>query len=150
MRATPEPEDESNGFGRRRKMKRPAESGVHRILKFLHDFAPPCYNDPRAQLGVGIKMDEASAISYEPGTLCFRYNVCGEQCQTALDPLGREEVSCKGCGSSPGARAIIRLLSTEPFSKNFLLSGFPARPDIRGLGMTDWKGYAERLAEKFS
>ena len=95
-------------------------------------------------------MDQASAISYEPGTLCFRCNICGEHCQTALDRLGREEVSCKGCGSSPRARAIIRVLSTQLFGKNLLLSDFPPRPDIRGLGMTDWKGYADRLAEKFS
>jgi SAM-dependent methyltransferase len=95
-------------------------------------------------------MDQASAMSYEPGTLCFRCNICGERCQTALDRLGREEVSCKGCGSSPRARAIIRVLSTQLFGKNLLLSDFPARRDIRGLGMTDWKGYATRLAEKFS
>jgi SAM-dependent methyltransferase len=46
-------------------------------------------------------------------------------------------------------RAIIRALSTRIFGENLLLSDFPARPDIRGLGMTDWGGYAKRLAEKF-
>jgi len=95
-------------------------------------------------------MDQASAISCEPGMLCFRCNICGENCQTALDRLGREDVSCKGCGSLPRKRAIIRVLSTQLFGKNLLLSDFPPRPDIRGLGMTDWKGYADRLAEKFS
>ena len=95
-------------------------------------------------------MDQASAISCEPGTLCFRCNICGENCQTALDRLGREDVSCKGCGSSPRKRAIIRVLSNQLFGKTLLLSDFPARPDIRGLGMTDWKGYADGLAEKFS
>jgi len=91
-----------------------------------------------------------SQTNLEPGMLCFQCNICGEHCQTALDRLGREEVSCKGCGSSPRARAIIRVLSTQLFGKNLLLSDFPARPDIRGLGMTDSKGYATRLAEKFS
>ncbi len=95
-------------------------------------------------------MDQASAMSCEPGTLCFRCNICGEYCQTALDRLGREEVSCKGCGSSPRMRAIIRVLSTELFGKNLLLRDFPVHPDMRGLGMTDWEGYANRLAEKFS
>jgi len=95
-------------------------------------------------------MDQAFAMSYEPGTLCFRCNICGEHCQTAVERLGREEVSCKGCGSTPRKRAIIRVLSTELFGKSLLLSEFPVRPDIRGLGMTDWEGYASRLAEKFS
>jgi SAM-dependent methyltransferase len=47
-------------------------------------------------------------------------------------------------------RAIIRVLSTELFGKNLLLRDFPARADIHGLGMTDWEGYANTLAEKFS
>jgi SAM-dependent methyltransferase len=85
-----------------------------------------------------------------PKTLAFRCNICGEHCQIALDRLRREEASCKGCGSSARMRAIIRVLSTQLFDENLLLSDFPARPDIRGLGMTDWKGYADRLAEKFS
>src|SRR5713226_31873 len=97
-----------------------------------------------------IRMDQASAISYEPGTLCFRCNICGEHCQTALDRLGREEGSCKGCGSCSRMRAVIRVLSTELFGKSLLLEDFPAHPDIRGLGMTDWVGYANTLAEKFS
>jgi hypothetical protein len=67
-----------------------------------------------------------------------------------LDRLGQEDVSCKGFGSSPRKRAIIRVLSNQFFGKTLLLSDFPARPDIRGLGMTDWKGYADGLAEKFS
>ncbi len=97
-----------------------------------------------------IRMDQASAISYEPGTLCFRCNICGERCQTALDRLGREDGSCKSCGSCSRMRAVIRVLSTELFGKSLLLENFPAHPDIRGLGMTDWVGYANTLAEKFS
>ena len=89
-------------------------------------------------------------MSCEPGTLCFRFNICGGHCQIALDRLRREEASCKGCGSSARMRAIVRVLSTQLFGENLLLGDFPARPDIRGLGMTDWKGYADRLAEKFS
>lgn len=96
------------------------------------------------------RMDQASAISYEPGTLCFRCNICGEHCQTALDRLGREEGSCKGCRSCSRMRALIRVLSTELFGENLLLEDFPARPDIRGVGMTDWNGYANTLTEKFT
>jgi len=46
-------------------------------------------------------------------------------------------------------RAIIRALSTQLLGENLPLSDFPVRPDIRGLGMTDWAGYANTLAEKF-
>jgi hypothetical protein len=97
-----------------------------------------------------IRMEQASAISYEPGTLCFRCNICGAHCQTALDRLGREEGSCKGCRSCARMRAVIRVLSTELFGENLLLEDFPARPDIRGVGMTDWNGYANTLTEKFT
>jgi SAM-dependent methyltransferase len=97
-----------------------------------------------------IRMDQASALSCEPGTLCFRCNICGEHCRTALDRLGREESSCKSCRSCARMRAVIRVLSTELFGKSLLLENFPARPDIRGLGMTDWVGYAKTLAEKLS
>jgi hypothetical protein len=97
-----------------------------------------------------IRLDQASAVSYEPGTLCFRCNICGEHCQTALNGLGREEGSCKGCGSCCRMRALIGVISTELFGENLLLEDFPVRPDIRGLGMTDWDGYANTLAERFS
>ncbi|MFZ3376201.1 MAG: methyltransferase domain-containing protein, partial [Chthoniobacterales bacterium] len=53
------------------------------------------------------------------------------------------------CGSTPRARAIIRVLSTELFGDNLLLPDFPTHREIRGLGMTDWKGTAVKLAEKF-
>jgi len=46
-------------------------------------------------------------------------------------------------------RAVIQVLSKELFHKNLLLPDFPTRREIRGLGMTDWKGYAVKLAEKF-
>jgi hypothetical protein len=97
-----------------------------------------------------IRVDQDSTISCEPGTLYFRCNICGEHCQTALDRLGREESSCKGCRSCARMRAVIRVLSTELFGESLLLEDFPARPDIRGLGMTDWEAYANTLAEKFS
>jgi SAM-dependent methyltransferase len=91
-----------------------------------------------------------SQTNLEPGMLCFQCNICGEHCQTALDRLGREEGSCKGCRSCARMRAVIRVLSTELFGESLLLEDFPVRPDIRGLGMTDWEGYANTLAEKFS
>ena len=48
-----------------------------------------------------------------------------------------------------------RVLSSGPsrwsfFGKNLILGDFGTRPDIRGLGMIDWPGYADKLAEKVS
>ena len=57
--------------------------------------------------------------------------------------------SCENCGSSPRARAIIRVLSLGLFGQNLLLPDFPVSREVSGLGMSDWDGYAVRLAEKF-
>jgi SAM-dependent methyltransferase len=85
----------------------------------------------------------------EPGTLCFECNICGEGCLVAVDQLQREIASCQACGSSPRIRATIRALSLELFGRNLVLPDFPVSRGISGLGMTDWEGYAARLAEKF-
>ena len=95
-------------------------------------------------------MDQPLSSSCEPGTLCFRCNICGANCLTQLHRLRREDVSCNSCGSTPRARAVIRTLSLELFGKNLLLPDFSTRRDIRGLGMTDWRGYADQLTDKFS
>ena len=53
------------------------------------------------------------------------------------------------CGSSARWRAVIRVLSTELFGRSLALPDFPARRGIKGLGMSDWAGYAEPLAQLF-
>jgi SAM-dependent methyltransferase len=85
----------------------------------------------------------------EPGTLCFECNICGERCLVAAAQLQRETASCEACGSSPRLRAVIRALSLSLFGQNLVLPDFPVSREISGLGMTDWEGYAVRLAEKF-
>jgi SAM-dependent methyltransferase len=82
-----------------------------------------------------------------PGFVC---NICGARSLVAADQLQRETASCEACGSSPRARAIIRVLSLGLFGKNLLLPDFPVCRELSGLGMSDWDGYAVRLAEKFS
>jgi hypothetical protein len=86
----------------------------------------------------------------EPGTLCFECNICGERCLVAVDQLQREIASCKACGSTPRARAIIRALSLSLFGQNLVLPDFPVSRGISGLGMTDWEAYALILAERFT
>ena len=95
-------------------------------------------------------MDQAVSNSREPGTLCFQCNICGTNSLAQLHRLRREDVSCSTCGSTPRARAVIRVLSLGLFGKNLALTDFSTRRAIRGLGMTDWEGYANRLSGKFS
>jgi SAM-dependent methyltransferase len=47
-------------------------------------------------------------------------------------------------------RSIVSALSLELFNANLMLPDFPNRPDLVGLGMTDWDGYALPLARIFS
>jgi SAM-dependent methyltransferase len=45
-------------------------------------------------------------------------------------------------------RSVIQLLSRELFEESLVLADFPERTGIDGLGLSDWPGYAERLAAK--
>lgn len=63
--------------------------------------------------------------------------------------MDRETPTCQACGSNARVRAVIQVLSMELFHENLLLPDFPTRREIRGLGMTDWEGYAVKLFEKF-
>ena len=47
-------------------------------------------------------------------------------------------------------RSIIHVLSTELFGQSLTLPDFPVRPDIRGVGLSDWIGYAAVLPLKLS
>lgn len=104
------------------------------------DLAGPKNSVPRDVMGTAV----------EPGTLVFRCNICGEHSLIELGELRRETGWCSGCGSSARRRAIIRVLAIELFGQSIALPDFPERPDLKGLGMTDWKDYAPRLAEKFA
>jgi hypothetical protein len=45
-------------------------------------------------------------------------------------------------------RSIVHVLSTELFGQSLALPDFPVRPDIVGIGLSDWDGYAIPLAKK--
>jgi SAM-dependent methyltransferase len=47
-------------------------------------------------------------------------------------------------------RAMIHILSLGLLGKSMALPDFPVRHDLRGIGLSDWEGYATRLAEKFN
>ena len=42
----------------------------------------------------------------------------------------------------------MHVLSVELFGESLALPDFPVRKSVRGLGLSDWEGYADRLAEK--
>lgn len=84
------------------------------------------------------------------GRLSYRCNICDCDCETKMTGLGREKPSCPNCQSTVRFRAVIHLLSTELFGDNLTLPNFPAKPDIRGVGLSDWLGYAEPLAAKLN
>jgi hypothetical protein len=64
--------------------------------------------------------------------------------------MQREVPSCRYCGSTVRWRSIIHALSTELFGKSLAIPEFATRKDIAGLGLSDWTGYADRLAEKLA
>jgi SAM-dependent methyltransferase len=47
-------------------------------------------------------------------------------------------------------RAMIHLLSQALFGRGIALFDFPIRKDIRGIGLSDWIGYAAPLAQKLN
>jgi SAM-dependent methyltransferase len=65
-----------------------------------------------------------------------------------VDHIDRERPSCDRCHSTVRMRAVIHTLSMELFGKSLPLPEFPRRNDLRGLGISDWSGYADTLARK--
>jgi len=80
----------------------------------------------------------------------FTCNICSTVNRSNLSRLSREESSCSNCGSTVRMRAIVHILSMELFGESILLTDFPVRKDIQGIGMSDWDVYAKPLSKKLS
>ncbi|HUP98551.1 MAG TPA: class I SAM-dependent methyltransferase [Usitatibacter sp.] len=80
----------------------------------------------------------------------FLCNVCGRRNHgVPLDHVqNREFQSCGSCHASLRMRSLMYALSQELFGSPRALPAFPEDKSIRGIGMSDWEGYAGRLAEK--
>lgn len=84
----------------------------------------------------------------QEGYVTFRCNICGQLNETYIADLHRELRSCWHCGATVRFRAIVHLLAQELLSEDLLLPDFPKR-EWRGVGLSDWDGYARLLAEKW-
>jgi SAM-dependent methyltransferase len=80
----------------------------------------------------------------------FRCNICGRAADCGPNDFGRETSSCGNCGSTVRMRGVVHLVSQAIFGKSIALPDFPHRPDIRGVGLSDWDEYARRLADRVS
>jgi SAM-dependent methyltransferase len=85
-----------------------------------------------------------------PGDLYYQCNICGSTMATPLATLDRETQTCTQCGSNPRFRAVIHCLSLELFGTALALPDFPVRKDLRGIGLSDWSGYAAPLTQKLA
>jgi SAM-dependent methyltransferase len=81
--------------------------------------------------------------------IAFECNICDARCSPGDSQLGRDVSSCPNCDSTPRVRSVVYVLSEALFGRNLRLSEFPNRPDLKGIGLSDW-GYDRRLAAKLS
>ena len=80
----------------------------------------------------------------------FQCNICGLESRLERSRFNRERRSCERCHSSVRTRSIIHLLSMELFGESLTIDNFPKSEHISGIGLSDWKGYADTLAKKFA
>lgn len=79
----------------------------------------------------------------------FTCNICGSANRAPPEALEREVPSCLHCGSTVRFRGFVAALSEALFGEVMMIEHFPVKPDMLGIGLSDWGGYAERLADKF-
>lgn len=90
-------------------------------------------------------------MSASDGKVNFTCNICGNENEVEISRLTREEDSCSSCGSTVRMRSIIQVLTRELFGKSMKISDIaPPRPDIVGIGMSCWDGYAGPLAHRIA
>ncbi len=85
----------------------------------------------------------------DSGQIEFICNICGTSNTCAAEKIDREVQSCVNCGSTVRMRSIIHLLSLHLFGKSLVLCDFPHNSNIKGIGLSDWEGYARELRNKF-
>jgi SAM-dependent methyltransferase len=81
----------------------------------------------------------------------FLCNLCGRRNRDVQREHveNREFQSCAWCHSSLRMRSLMHALGAELFGSPRALAAFPLDKSIRGIGMSDWEGYAPQLAAHF-
>jgi SAM-dependent methyltransferase len=97
----------------------------------------------------GVTEASPAPSANEPRMVDWQCNICGRNVQSPTAALHRETPSCPQCGSSVRLRAIVHILSTELFGQSMSLLDLPEDRTLRGVGLSDWAGYADVLARKF-
>jgi len=84
-----------------------------------------------------------------PDIIAYKCNICG--CDNSLESkkFHRELALCTRCGANARFRGIIDVLGTM-LQESGELKSWQKRKEIRGIGMSDWDGYARKLSQKFS
>lgn len=83
-----------------------------------------------------------------PDVQAFRCNICGSATASPKTAFGREAASCHSCGSTVRMRSIVHALSHQLFGECLAIEDLPVHPEIKGIGMSDWPGYAWRLMHR--
>ncbi len=91
---------------------------------------------------------QAGAFTRTETPLVFTCNICGTHNTKPLASFGRESPNCDRCRSTVRMRSIIHVLSVELFGRCLALPDFPIDKSVKGIGMSDWSGYADPLAAK--
>jgi len=83
-------------------------------------------------------------------TTRYTCNVCGHENQQETAGFHREIALCAGCGSNARFRGIVALLADGlGIPRRLPLRKWKTNKAMRGIGMSDWPGYAESLARLF-
>ncbi|PON13434.1 hypothetical protein C2W62_34390, partial [Candidatus Entotheonella serta] len=91
---------------------------------------------------------QAGAFTRTETPLVFTCNICGTHNTKPLASFGRESPNCDRCRSTVRMRSIIHVLSVELFGRCLALPDFPIDKSVKGIGMSDWSGYADPLVAK--
>ena len=82
--------------------------------------------------------------------MAFHCNICGARNELRPDQISREAGECAGCGSTVRMRSVIRCLSLALFRRSVRLTDLAVDRSIQGAGLSDWGGYAGKLAGLFN
>jgi SAM-dependent methyltransferase len=83
-------------------------------------------------------------------SVAFRCNICGTRNRLRPDQISRETGECAGCGSTMRMRSVIRCLSLALYRRSVCLTDLAVDRSISGAGLSDWDGYATKLASLFT